>query len=188
MNGYWHNLLAVNGEDGWGALTNLLILLLLLGVSAFGHLIARLKRRYEMERAKQEAEQARGRRVPRQPPPAAVEPAEEQDAVLRQLFGARGPIRGAPAPSAGPSDRRPARPSHGRAKEIRRAARAEAARKARQARAAQTAAPLRVEEEGPRPGIGVDLGRRGEALRGIVYSEILGLPKALRRGPEPWER
>jgi len=34
----------------------------------------------------------------------------------------------------------------------------------------------------------IDLGRPGEARRGIIYSEILGPPKSLRQGPESWER
>ena len=34
----------------------------------------------------------------------------------------------------------------------------------------------------------VGLGNAAEARRAIIYSEILGLPKALREGPEPWER
>ncbi|KPK85812.1 MAG: hypothetical protein AMJ81_02660 [Phycisphaerae bacterium SM23_33] len=34
----------------------------------------------------------------------------------------------------------------------------------------------------------VDLSDRTEAVKAILYSEILGSPKALRRGPESWER
>jgi hypothetical protein len=34
----------------------------------------------------------------------------------------------------------------------------------------------------------VDLSRRREALKGIIYSEILGLPKALRPETEIWDR
>jgi len=35
--------------------------------------------------------------------------------------------------------------------------------------------------------VSVDLTGRQEAIRAIVHSEILGPPKALRRGPEMWE-
>ena len=34
----------------------------------------------------------------------------------------------------------------------------------------------------------VNLARRKEAMTAIIYSEILGRPKALREGPDSWER
>ena len=36
--------------------------------------------------------------------------------------------------------------------------------------------------------VSVDLTQREAAQRAIIYSEILGLPKSLRQGPDSWER
>jgi hypothetical protein len=149
-------------------------------------------------------------RPPRRPPPT---PAEQAVSTLRQLLsgGARaepppsapaGPVapgrvvRG-PAPGPPPRPERLERPLGDRvqrgvhrleheleAEEIDRRQRMGALRTLQPTIGAGSA----VGREARQARVLVDLGSRREAMRAIIYSEILGLPKALREGPEPWER
>ena len=142
----------------------------------------------------------------RRPPPA---PAERAVSVLRELLTGRREPEPPPVPAARERVARraaPPRPAPAERREKRLAGGVEhgVERMEHELEAEELQRRQRMGElKTLRPTIGmsstadrtedqvqvlVDLGSRREALRAIIYSEILGLPKALRRAPEPWER
>jgi hypothetical protein len=185
-------------QDFPGELIGLGVLLVL---GLLGHIARKIKERQEAreaeERARQQevkrppSPQQRGRQQPRpQPGRESMSPAEEAVRALREVIaGSAEPAEPPPPPQT----------------------RRQPPRQRRKQRREQTAAPARpaprpkpaelVELEAAPPDLYdqhyeevserrviVDLSDRKEALRGIIYAEILGPPKALRSGPEPWER
>ena len=175
----------------------------------------KIKEKYDRERAEQQEEEYeaehRGRQAPQgqqeQRPARRPTPAEQAVAAVRQvLTGEEEQPEPPPARPVAPArESRPARRPLGRlGSQLGRGVRGKVGRLERELDAEESGRGERIGRlEGLRPSIPearrggaveerrrvvVNLGRPRNALSAIVYSEILGLPKALRRGPEPWER
>ncbi len=204
MTGDGYYILAA--DEGFWRLVPLIALLVL---GAIAKLLSKAKEKYKQEQAKrmeQESEQeqrARQGRPAQQPPakpqaPARREPTSAQQVmtVLRQALTGEQPAaptrQPPPPPAQQPQQRARRRPKPAQA-----AAQAPAERRlsARQpGRQARKLGRLDVAEaqspEAPTAqalALQLNLGDRNEAARGIVLAEVLGLPKALRRGPEIWD-
>ncbi len=212
MDRYGYNLLAK--DNGWEGLSRILILVVLLVLSALGAIIGKIKEKYERQRAEREEGEYEGTVGERQQEPARrPEPAQRAQPVPPVAPEVLGETRQAALPppvvpqvsqrriarrppAKGPAPVGPRRLGRGVQREVGRMERGLQAEEIgrrkrigrRAARQPTIAVGLAAAGKEPRRRILVDLGRLGEARRGIIYSEILGLPKGLRRSPESWER
>ena len=187
----------------------LVLIIALLVIGAIAKLLSMAKQKYEQEKAERmerESEQEHGARYggpAREPPakPAASPqreptPAQQVMTVLRQaLTGEQpaAPTKPPPPPPAQGQQRRPkpapktakrrARPGEGDvvSREL-----GSPARKLGRLDTTPEAPPAGAETAQPLA-LTLNLAERNEAARGIVYAEILGPPKGLRRGPEVWD-
>ena len=197
-----------------GDLARLLPLMVILAILGIAKVISVLKDKYEQERAERDYQQKREERergggapAPGRSAPPQVRqrtPAQQAMRTLREvLTGVEEAAAPPPPPEQPPQvqqrQRVAARPRLGEGV---------------QAEMQRSEAHLTAEEEGRRRRLGkvgrlrprilagpgaeagegdrgsellVDLSNRDEAMLGIVYSEILGPPKALRTGPDPWD-
>ena len=205
MDCYGYILLAQ--DNGWGGLSRILIIVVLLVLSAAGAIIGKIKEKYDRQRAeREEGEHERTVRERQQEPASRPEPAQRAQPVQPVAPEVLGDTRQAVVPppvarkvqqrrivrrppAKGPAPAGPGRLGRGlqgglRAKDMEGRERSGGLGR-RQPTIAAGLAAAGIER---RRRILVDLRRPGEARRGIIYSEILGLPKGLRQGPESWER
>jgi hypothetical protein len=189
----------VLAEDDFGDVIHILMIVAFVVMVVIGTLLGKAKERAQRRKAeeieRQRALRGRQAEAPAQParqPPAAEQGGaagprqieEDVQAVIGRLFGIA-PQAQAPAPPAPP--RRPPPPP-------RRPAQRRARKPAPSAKRGRSPGGLAAEPERTAErrvataGLKIALAGRDEARRGIVYAEILGLPKALRTNLEPWER
>ena len=200
MIGDGYYILAV--DEGFWRLVPLIALLVL---GAIAKLLSKAKEKYKQEQAKrmeQEYEQeqrARQGRPAQQPPPKPQAPARREPtpaqqvmSVLRQALTGEQPAaptrQPPPPPARQPQQRARRRPKPAQAAAERRVSARQPGRQARKL------GRLDVSEDQPPEAptalalaLQLNLGDRNEAARGIVLAEVLGSPKALRRGPEIWD-
>lgn len=205
MNVAWYSLLAQEVprlKVPW-----VLIVVVLVVLYVITQLVKRAKAWAEREQARQQEEQL-GRRSAsaeerRRPQEAG---AREAMSALREILGvepevSQQPPQAAPPPVIRPVAGRQQQPTPrpatgegvrrevGRLRDDLAAKGIETRRRLRRPeRLRTTIAPASGSEAGREVRVGVDLDDRREAVKAILYSEILGPPKALRRGPESWER
>jgi hypothetical protein len=201
------NLLAA--DEPWEGIGNLAFLIVILVLSAVGAILGKVKERAARERAERERaeRQERQRRLGGSQPSAAPAPEPARPAPVRTA--PQRPVRMAPQRPMRLAPRRPAPlPPRtetvaatgleaGVAEEVAHLEQGlEGEQTSRRRRlAARAPAEPRIHAAAPPPGatrpeptLGVNLETLDEAVRAILYSEILGLPKALRAEPESWER
>ena len=204
MTGDCYHILAAD-ESIW----RLVPIIALLVIGAIAKLLSMAKQKYEQEKAErmeQEYEQEHraryggpARESPAKPAaPAQREPTPGQQVmtVLRQALAGEqpaAPTKPPPPPPAQTQRRRP-KPAPKTAK--RRASPGEGSVVSRElgsparklGRLDTTAAAPPPDAERAQPlALKLNLADRNEAARGIVQAEILGPPKALRRGSEIWD-
>ena len=199
-------------DSNWETLVLLTVLAVL---AVLGKVFTKAREKYERERAEQREKEYEAEHRARQAPQGQQErrparrptPAEQAVAVLRQVLTGEPeqPEPPPPKPVAPPQEARPApRLAGRRGARLGQGVRGEVGRLERELAAEETGRRERIGRlEALRPSIPearragaveerrrvvVNLRRPRNALSAIVYSEILGLPKALRGGPEPWER
>jgi hypothetical protein len=181
----------------------------LLVIGAVAKLLGKAKEKYEQEKAERmEQEYEREHRArygpARQPPgvkPAAPPrreptPAKQVMTALRQALAGEQPAAPAKPPSPPRAQRQQRGPKPAPKAAKRRASPGKGgvaarklgsrARKLGRLDSAAEAPPAGAETPQPLT-LKLNLADRNEALRGIVYAEILGPPKALRRGAEIWD-
>ena len=195
MTGDGYYILAA--DEGFWRLVPLIALLVL---GAIAKLLSKAKEKYKQEQAKRmEQEQEQRARPAQQPPPKPQAPARREPTpaqqvmtVLRQALTGEQPAaptrQPPPPPAQQPQQRARRRPKPAQAPAERRVSARQPGRQARKLgtlRAAEAQPP-----EAPTAqalALQLNLGDRNKAARGIVLAEILGPPKALRRGPEIWD-
>jgi hypothetical protein len=207
MNVAWYSLLAQEAprlKVPW-----VLIVIALVVLYVITRLVKKAKALAEREQARQQEEQRDRRSASAEHRRRRQEAsAREAMSALREILGVEPevdqrppPPQAAPAPVIRPvadRQRQPApepaagqgvRRGVGRLRDDLAAKEIERRRRLRKPELLRTTiAPATGPEVGPQVRVRVNLGDRGEAVKAILYSEILGPPKALRRGPESWER
>lgn len=205
------NLLAA--DEPWEGIGNVAFLIVILVLSAVGAILGKVKERAARERAERERAErlARQRGVPLQeaaPPPEAA-PRPEPAPPPPVAIAPRRPVRMSPQHPMRLAPRRlaplPLPPEAAAATGLGAGVAEEVAHleqglegeqiSRRRRLAARAPGEPRIHAAAPTPGatrpeptVGVNLQTPDEAVRAILYSEILGLPKALRAEPESWER
>ncbi len=197
----WHNLLAAD-DDG---LVNILILVVMVIIGLIGHLIKKAQEKRQTDEADRKVEEAKRRhaRQPHAAPPRRPTTAAEQAAAVLQSAVAtkakpppppRQPVAGVkPQPVGARADL--AQGVREEVRKVRQHLSAEEADRRRRlvhieslksgigAEPAPAEAPI-----GEKPKIRLNLSSPKAARTAIICAEVLGLPKALRSDPEPWER
>jgi len=173
----WHNLLA---DDDWGGIGQIVFIVILLILSGLGSLFSKIKEKEKAARERRPPQRESSDAAPEEEMVAALRQAEQEQA--QAVAAAR---RAAAQQAAAQQTARAQRPA---ASAPRPRIRKRTAPESSQRRIAQaTQAPARPDAAAGAAGR-IDLSGADEARRAIIYSEILGAPKALRGGPEPWER
>lgn len=204
MTGDCYHILAAD-ESIW----RLVPIIALLVIGAIAKLLSMAKQKYDQEKAERmerEYEQEHGARYggpAREPPaepgaPAQREPTPTQQVmkVLRQALAGEQPAAPTKPPPPPPAQQQKRRPKPAPKTAKRRPGPGEGdiasrrlgglALKLERLDSAAEAPPAGAETAEPLA-LKLNLADRNEAVRGIVYAEILGPPKGLRRGPEIWD-
>lgn len=157
----------------------------------------RMEREYEQEhRARYGGPARESPAKPAAPPQREPTPAQQVMTVLRQALAGEQPAAPAKPPPPPPAQRQRRRPKPAPKAAKRRASPGEGDVVSRELGSpARKLGRLDTTAEAPPVGaetpelvaLILDLADRNEAVRGIVYAEILGPPKGLRRGPEVWD-
>ncbi len=214
MNGEWSNLQCL--AEGKGRLWPLIVILVIAGVFKIISMIKAKWDQEQARRVEQESERSGGGREPaqRQDQPArqggpadqpSATPAAQAVAALREVLGMQAPAAPKPPPPPPSKTLRRSRPLAQAKLEQRLGdgVRAEVLASERhltaeQARRRKRLARVKSLQPGivsagvhtgveRKPKVRVPVSRRDDLVRGIIYAEILGPPKALRRSRESWD-
>ena len=178
----WYNILATD-DDGW---VGTLIFVGLLVFSLVGHLIKKAQEKRQVEEADRKVEQSKRRH-------AAEKHASEDMQTEPPPVPTRPPVSTAGVPVIHAAEAL----GHGVGQEVMQARKQLAAKKRQQQQrlaeikhlqptiGATTVRAEHVSRDGPK--IHINLTSPKAAKTAIICAEILGLPKALRTDPEPWD-